>query len=56
MAGFLSKLLSFGEGKQLKKYNAQVDAINALEPTMKAKSDEELRAMTSLFRERLERG
>ena len=56
MAGFLSKLLSFGEGKQLKKYNAVVDKVNALEPSMQEKSDEELLACTAAFRERLERG
>ncbi len=32
--GFLSKLLSFGEGKQLKTYEGIVDRINALEPEM----------------------
>ena len=45
--GFLSKLLTFGEGKQLKGYQAQVDKINALEPEMQKRSDEELRALTA---------
>ena len=56
MAGFLSKLLSFGEGRQMKKYEDKVSVINGLEPTMEAKSDEELRAMTAQFRERIENG
>ena len=56
MAGFLSKLLTFGEGKQLKKYEATVARINALEPRMQEKSDEELRALTAAFRERLDAG
>ena len=30
--GFLSKLLTVGEGKQLKRYQAIVDKINGLEP------------------------
>ncbi len=54
--GFLSKLLSFGEGKQLKGYEEQAARINALEPAMQALSDEELRALTARFRERSERG
>ena len=32
--GILSKLFTIGEGKQLKKYQAKVDEINALEPRM----------------------
>ncbi len=54
--GFLSKVLSMGEGKQLKKHQGTVDAINALEPKMQAKSDEELGQMTQIFRERLDGG
>ena len=54
--GLLSKLLSAGEGKQLKKYQSKVDRINALEPTMQAMSDEELAGMTERFRERYANG
>ena len=39
---FLSKLLTIGEGKQMKSYQAIVEKINNLEPKMQAKSDEEL--------------
>ncbi|MDO4182237.1 MAG: preprotein translocase subunit SecA [Coriobacteriia bacterium] len=56
MAGFLSKLLSLGEGKQMKQYNAVVDQINSLESGMQALSDEDLRGNTAKFRERLENG
>ncbi|MDO4854376.1 MAG: preprotein translocase subunit SecA [Coriobacteriia bacterium] len=54
--GFLSKILSVGEGKALKKYNKVVVQINALEPKMEALSDEELSALTPAFRERLSNG
>ncbi|MDO4442624.1 MAG: preprotein translocase subunit SecA [Slackia sp.] len=54
--GFLSKLLTFGEGKQLKGYQAQVDKINALEPDMQKRSDEELRALTAAYKKRVADG
>ena len=47
--GFLSKLLTMGEGKQLKRYQAKVDKINALEPEFQALSDEELAARLAAF-------
>jgi len=56
MAGFLQKILSAGEGRQLKRFETLVAAINALEPRIQALSDEELRAQTVLFRERFETG
>ncbi len=54
--GFLSKLLTMGEGKQLKRYQAKVDKINALEPEFQALTDEQLAAKTSEFRERYAAG
>ena len=54
--GFLSKLLTLGEGKQLKRYQAQVDKINGLEPQFQALTDEELAAKTTEFRERYQAG
>ena len=54
--GILSKLFTIGEGKQLKKYQAKVDEINALEPRMQALSDEELSGMTARLRERYQAG
>lgn len=56
MAGFFSKLLSLGEGRQVKAYEKTVQVVNGLEPKMQAKSDEELARCTVEFRERLERG
>ncbi|MCF0104060.1 MAG: preprotein translocase subunit SecA [Eggerthellaceae bacterium] len=52
----MNKVLSAGEGRQMKKYLANVDKINALEQEISAFSDEELRAQTDKFRERLENG
>ncbi|MBQ3106044.1 MAG: preprotein translocase subunit SecA, partial [Eggerthellaceae bacterium] len=54
--GFLSKLLTFGEGKQMKGYQATVDKINSLEAGMQARTDEELRALTAYYRERVDAG
>ena len=56
MAGFFSKLLRAGEGRQVKAYEKVVARINELEPSMQARSDEELRALTAAFRERIEGG
>ena len=54
--GFFTKLLSMGEDKPLKNYQKVVEGINALEPLMEAKSDEELSHMTVELRERLDHG
>ncbi len=54
--GLLSRVLSFGEGKQLKTYEGVVDRINGLESNMQQLSDEELRSLTARFRERLDAG
>ncbi len=56
MAGFFSKLLRAGEGRQVKGYEKVVTQIGALEPSMQALSDEELAAKTVEFRERIDRG
>ncbi|MBR3181229.1 MAG: preprotein translocase subunit SecA [Eggerthellaceae bacterium] len=56
MAGFFSKLLRVGEGRQVKGYEKVVARIGELESGMMALSDEELAALTVKFRERLERG
>ena len=56
MPKFLSKLLGAGEGKQVKKYSRVVDRVNSLEPDMQAKSDEELRALTGSYMERVSQG
>ena len=49
------KLLRVGEGRKLKAVQAVVPGVNALEPQMEARSDEELRALTEEFRGRLDR-
>ncbi|MDR3307492.1 MAG: preprotein translocase subunit SecA [Coriobacteriales bacterium] len=56
MAGFFSKLLSMGEGKQLKGFEAVVERVNSFEPEIKKKDDEGLAAQTVLLRERLAGG
>jgi preprotein translocase subunit SecA len=52
----LSKLLSVGSGRDLRRAQAMVAPINALEAEMEARSDAELRALTDVFRQRLEDG
>ncbi|MCL2492378.1 MAG: preprotein translocase subunit SecA, partial [Coriobacteriia bacterium] len=56
MANILTKLLSIGSGKQLARYEATVEKINAIEPQMQALSDEELRGLTEKFRARFAAG
>lgn len=56
MAGFLSKILTVGEGRQLKKYQATAAKINGLESQMQEKSDAELAALTAAFKERAANG
>ena len=54
--GFVSKLLSFGADKDLKRYWKTVEVINGLEPTFEAMNSEELRGQTAAFRARLAAG
>src|SRR5450759_4751788 len=56
MANILTKLLSFGEGKQLREYEALVPSINELEPEMQSLSDDELAGKTVEFRQRFADG
>ncbi len=53
--GFLANLLD-DNAREIKKYQKKVQVINALEPQIKALSDEELRNKTGEFRERLDKG
>ncbi|MCL5411582.1 MAG: preprotein translocase subunit SecA [Patescibacteria group bacterium] len=55
MLGFLGKLLDSNE-KEIKRVLPTVEKTNALEPEMKKLSDEELKAKTSEFKLRFERG
>jgi preprotein translocase subunit SecA len=54
--GVFDKILRAGEGKKLKAVQALVPDINALEPEIKALSDDALRAKTGEFRQRLDNG
>ena len=47
-----SKVLRAGEGKKVRRLAELVPLVNALEPEMEARSDEELQAMTVEFRRR----
>lgn len=53
---FLKKLFSPSPKRVTAKYQARIDAINALEPAMAALSDEALKAKTQEFRDRLAKG
>ena len=54
--GFVSKLLSFGADKDLKRYQKMVGKINDLEPDFEKMSDEDLAHQTVVFRERYANG
>ncbi len=56
MVNILQKLLTFGEGKQLRAYEGLVVRINELEPDFEALDGAGLAAKTAEFRERVERG
>ena len=55
MASFFKNLFD-SNAKEIKKYSQQVNKINALEPQMQALSDEQLKAKTAEFKERLANG
>ena len=48
----ISKLLSFGDGKRLRRYRRIVDKINSLEEGLSALTEAELRAVADRLRER----
>jgi len=52
--GLIQKILHAGEGRRLKAVEAIVPEINALEPEVEHLSDEQLRARTHEFRERVD--
>src|SRR5258705_1782674 len=54
--GSFEKVLRIGEGRRMKRLADQAGYITTLEPEFQALSDEELRAKTVEFRERLENG
>ena len=53
---FFSKVLRAGEGRTLKELQQLAEAVNALEPEVERLSDDQLRAKTGEFRERLANG
>src|SRR5213080_2427979 len=54
--GNFEKVLRLGEGRRLKRLAEQADYVTSLEPEFQALSDEQLRAKTVEFRQRLENG
>ncbi len=52
--GLFSKILHAGEGRKLKMLQSIAPAVAAFEPEMQRRSDDELRALTSDFRSRLD--
>ena len=54
--GIFQKMFGSRNQRELKKLQPIVDRINGLEPTFKAKSDDELKAMTPDFKRRLDKG
>ena len=56
MANLLTKILRMGEGRKVKALQRGVEAVSALEPEIEKLSDDELRAKTEEFRERLASG
>ncbi len=56
MASFLTKIFGSRNDTLIKQYRRKVEEINKLEPSIKALSDEELKAKTVEFRKRLADG
>ncbi|HEX9506181.1 MAG TPA: preprotein translocase subunit SecA, partial [Acidimicrobiia bacterium] len=53
--GLFNKILHAGEGRKLKALESVVPAVAGFEAEMHARSDDELRALTALWREQLDR-
>ncbi len=56
MANILTRLLTMGEGRQLRQFDAVVAAVNALEPEYSALTDAQLRDKTAQFKSRVAAG
>src|SRR5689334_7959399 len=54
--GIFQKIFGSRNQRELRKLQPIVDRINNLEPSIKAKSDDELKAMTPEFKRRLDKG
>src|SRR5450631_1112885 len=56
IGGFAAKIFGSSNDRRVKGYRPRVEAINALEPEIKALSDAELQARTEMFREQYRNG
>jgi preprotein translocase subunit SecA len=56
VVSFLTKVFGSKNERELRKLYPLVEKINALEPEIQSKDDEQLREQTQLFKERLEKG
>lgn len=56
ITGLLTKVFGSKNDRELKKLQPIIENINAFEPEIQALSDEQLKAQTVLFRQRLEKG
>jgi preprotein translocase subunit SecA len=56
LGSIAAKVFGSSNDRKVKKYNARVEAINALEPELEALSDEQLRARTDEFRKQYAEG
>ena len=56
LGALATKVFGSSNDRRLKSYNSRVAPINALEPKFEALSDEQLRAKTVEFRQRLANG
>ena len=54
--GFLDNLFNIADKRELKNFNKIVDKIDQLEPKFESMSDKELKEMTNIFRDRLDKG
>ena len=54
--GFLDNLFNMAYKKEMKQFNKIVDKIDSLEPKFKEMSDEQLKNMTNIFKDRLSKG
>ena len=54
--GLAQRFFGSSNDRKLRPFYRRVEAINALEPAFEAKSDDELRALTTAFKERLVKG
>jgi len=56
IGGFAAKIFGSSNERRVRSYRPRVEAINALEPEVKALSDSELKARTEMFRRQFQEG